>query len=176
MISSAAARPEVGEHHPYYTKYIDLVPEPDAIAALEGQLADMTPLLERITEEKGAHRYAPEKWTVKSVLQHLIDGERVFAYRALRAARADQTPLPGFDENTFAEMAGAESRPVKSLVEEMKALRRANLAMFAGLEEAAWQRRVKANDAEVSVRALAFIIAGHARHHVKLLRERYGCA
>jgi hypothetical protein len=173
VTQSAAVRPPANEHHPYYGKYIALVPESDGIAALENQLADMTPLLEGLSEAQGSLRYAPGKWSVKQVVQHVLDAERVFAYRALRFARADRTPVPGFDENTYAETAGADGRTLRSLADELALVRRANVEMFRGLEPVAWTRLGIANENEVSVRALAFIIAGHARHHVGLLRERY---
>jgi uncharacterized damage-inducible protein DinB len=166
-------RPEADEHHPYYAKYIALVPESEAVAALESQLADMLPLLQGLKETQGEHRYAPDKWSVKQVLQHLIDGERVFAYRALRAARADSTPLPGFDENAYADVAKLERRTLRSLADEWVALRRANVAMFGALDDEALRRRTVANGNEISARALAFIIAGHGRHHVGMLRETY---
>ena len=173
MITPTSMRPEADEHAPYYARYIVLVPESEPAKALEGQLVDMLPLLEGLKETQGDHRYAPGKWSVKQVLQHLIDGERVFAYRALRAARADQTPLPGFDENAYADAAKLEGRTVRSLVDEWVALRRANVAMFGGLDEEALRRRTVANGNEISARALAFIIAGHGRHHCGMLRETY---
>jgi hypothetical protein len=173
VISSTSMRPEADEHHPYYAKYIALVPEMDPVAALDRQLAEMTPQLNGLTEAQGDLRYAPGKWSIKQVLQHLIDGERVFAYRALRAARADRTPLPGFEENDWAERADVDRRTVRDLVEEWTTLRRANVSLFAGLGDEALRRRTIANEHEISVRALAFIISGHSRHHLNLIRERY---
>ena len=173
MIHSASMRPEADEHHPYYARYIALVPQAMPLPALEEQLAEILPFLRGLNEAKGSLRYAPGKWTVKQVLQHVIDGERVFAYRALRAARGDRTPLPGFDENAFADQADAGQRTIQSLADELELLRRANLAMFSSMSEEDLRRRTVANGHEISVRALAFIIAGHARHHTQLLRERY---
>ena len=173
MTVSTAVRPAADEHHPYYGRYIALVPESDAIEALEHQLADMLPLLRGLSEAQAALRYAPGKWSIKQVLGHVIDAERVFAYRALRFGRNDRTPLPGFDENPYAEAAGSDARTVTSLVSELESLRRANIAMYAGLPADAWARRGAANDTEVSVRALAFITAGHGRHHMAIIRERY---
>ena len=173
MTVSTAVRPAADEHIAYFGKYIALVPESDAIAALENQLADMLPFLRGLTEAQGALRYAPGKWSIKQVLGHVIDGERVFAYRALRFARADETALPGFDENPYAERAGSDERTVASLVKELEHLRRANIEMFAALPADAWSRRGAANGNPVSVRALAFITAGHAWHHMGLIRERY---
>ena len=173
MTVSTAIRPAADEHHPYYSKYIDLVPESDAIEALEHQLADMLPLLRGLTEAQGSLRYAPGKWSIKQVLGHVIDGERVFAYRALRFGRNDSTPLPGFDENPYAEAAESDARTVASLVGELESLRRSNIAMYAGMPAEAWARRGAANDNPVSVRALAFITAGHGWHHIGIIRERY---
>jgi len=166
-------RPEADEHHPYYAKYIALVPQAMPVPALQEQMDEILPFLRSIGEEKGGHRYAPGKWTVKQMLQHVIDGERVFAYRALRAARGDRTPLPGFDENAYAAQTDASHRTIQALADELELVRRANLAMFSAMNEEELRRRTIANEQEFSVRALAYIIAGHARHHAIVLRERY---
>ena len=173
MTVDTTTRPAPDEHAEYYGKYIALATEPDALGALERQLADMLPLLRRLEDTQGAFRYAEGKWSVRQLLGHLIDGERVFAYRAMRFARGDQSPLPGFDENIYAAAAGSDRLPVQSLVDELELMRQSSLALFRGLEPAAWLRRGIANDQEISVRALAFIIAGHGRHHVQILKERY---
>jgi hypothetical protein len=173
MTVATAGRPAADEHIEYYGKYIALVREADAISALRRELDDDLPLLRGLTEAQGAIRYAPGKWSVKQVLAHVVDGERVFAYRALRFARADETPVPGFDENVYAKLAGADERPLRGIVDEFEHLRYADIAMFEGLPEAAWLRRGSANGSPISVRALAYIIAGHCRHHAALLRERY---
>jgi hypothetical protein len=173
MTVATAVRPAADEHIEYYGKYIALVREADAIAALRAEVDDTLALLRTIPEAQGSQRYAPGKWSIRQVVAHLIDDERVFAYRALRFARADETPVPGFDEVTYAESAGADQRTLRSLVDEYESLRRADIAMFEGLPEAAWVRRGSANGNAISVRALAFIIAGHGRHHAGLLRERY---
>ena len=173
MTATSTIRPATDEYAPYYARYVALVPEGDALAALERQLDDMLLFLRGLSEAQGALRYAPGKWSVKQVIGHLIDSERVFAYRALRFARADRAPLPGFDQNIYAEAAGSDRRSLASLVEEFDLVRRSTLAMFRAFDEGAWPRRGVANQNEVSVRALAFIIAGHGRHHVGILRERY---
>jgi hypothetical protein len=173
VIQSPSMRPEADEHHPYYARYIALVPQAMPVPALQEQMDEILPFLRGISEEQGDHRYAPGKWTVKQMIQHVIDGERVFAYRALRAARGDRTPLPGFDENAYAAQSDASGRTIQSLADELELLRRGNLAMFETMSEEELRRRTVANDNEISVRALAFIIAGHARHHAHLLRERY---
>ena len=171
--ASTATRPEATEHNPYYSKYIALVTESDALQALERQMTDALALLRTIPESKGDHRYGPDKWTIKEVIGHVIDGERVFAYRALRFARADETPLPGFEENDYVPAGAFGRRTIADLAAEWELVRRANLAMFRGLDAESWRRIGKANDSPVSVRALAYIIAGHGRHHMGLLRERY---
>lgn len=168
-----AIRPASDEHHPYFGTYIALVPETEVIPALESQMAEMVGLLRGLTEAQGGLRYAPDKWSVRGVVAHVIDSERVFAYRALRFARGDRSPLAGFDENAYAPESGADARTLRSLADEFELLRRANLEMFRGFPAEAWTRRGEANGNEVSVRALAFILAGHARHHTGLVRERY---
>jgi hypothetical protein len=168
-------KPESDEYLAYYGKYIALVGD-DAIAALRKQAAGTPRLLKGVSEAQAMFRYAPGKWSVKEVLGHVMDGERVFGYRALRFARADRTPLPGFDENTWVPAAGFDRRTMAELAAEYEAVRAATLALFGSFDEAALVRRGAANNAEVSVRALAHIIAGHELHHVGLLRERYGLA
>ena len=170
---TTSVRPVADEHSPYYDKYIALVSEPDAVTALERQLEELLLFFRGLSEAQGALRYAPGKWSIKQVIGHISDGERVFAYRALRFARADATPLPGFDENIYAANGGFDQLPLASLVDGLEAVRRSSIALFRTLDDAAWMRRGKANDAEISVRALAYVIAGHARHHVGILKERY---
>jgi uncharacterized damage-inducible protein DinB len=167
------ARPAPGEFAPYYSRYIDLVPD-DLLRALREGVEETRRLLAPLPESKADFRYAPGKWSVKEVVGHLADAERVFAYRALRFARQDETPLPGFDENRWVPAAGFGARSLGSLLEELAAVRAASLAFFGNLDEAAWDRIGVANDARMSVRAIAFSIAGHEIHHRTLLRERYG--
>lgn len=168
-------KPEPDEYLEYYGKYIALVGD-DAISALRAQAAGSSRLLRSVNDSQALFRYAPGKWSVKEVVGHIMDGERVFAYRALRFAREDETPLPGFEENTWVPAGRFDRRPLPELVAEYEAVRTATLALFGSFDEAALMRRGKANGAEVSVRALAHIIAGHEAHHVGLLRERYGLA
>ena len=173
MNLSTAVRPAPDEYLAYYGKYIALVPENEALPALERQGEAMIEFLRGLSETQGALRYAPEKWSVKQVLGHVADGERVFAYRALRFARADETPLPGFDENHYVANATFDQQPLAELVDQLEAVRRGTLAMFRGIDGAAWARRGDANGSPVSVRALAFIISGHGYHHMGVLKERY---
>jgi hypothetical protein len=165
-------RPSPTEYAPYYGKYVALVPEDDILAALEAQLAELLALLRAVPEEEGNVRHPPYTWSVKEVVGHLTDGERIFGYRALRFARGDTTPLPGFDENEYARVAGFDNSPLADLVLEFEAVRRSHLWLFRNLPEAAWARVGEANGSAVSVRALAYIIAGHGRHHTAILRRR----
>jgi uncharacterized damage-inducible protein DinB len=169
-----ATRPAPGEHSPYYSRYIDLIPDGDIVATLERQMGETAEMLRAVPEAKGEHRYAPEKWTVKEVIAHIIDAERIFAYRLLRTARGDTTPLPGFDENEYARANRANSRTLADLADELAAVRRANLPLFRSLDDEEISRVGTANNAPISVRALMWITAGHERHHMVMLRERYG--
>ena len=130
--------------------------------------------LRGLSEHQGALRYAPEKWSVKQMLGHVADGERVFAYRALAIARGDQNSLPGFDENEYMRNVDFDRRSLRDLAAEYTAARQATLTMFRGFSDEAWQRRGTANNAGVTVRAIAHIVLGHERHHLNVLRERYG--
>ena len=144
------------------------------VEILETQHRETVEALRGISEERAGFRYAPEKWSIREVVGHLLDTERVMAYRALRIARGDTTPLAGFEENSYVEAAGFDARPLPDLVAEFGLVRTATLALLRGFDEVAFQRRGTASGWPVSVRALAFIIAGHERHHAGLLRERYG--
>ena len=167
-------RPEAGEYDPYYGRYIALVPDGDVVGALAGQLAHTIAPLRRLTDEDARQAYAPGKWTIAEVIGHVCDVERVMAYRALRIARGDTTPLAGFDENAYTPAGEFDARPFVSLLDELEQVRRATVALLAGLPASAWTRTGTVNAGPVSVRALAWIIAGHERHHSGLFRERYG--
>jgi hypothetical protein len=167
-------RPGPTEYAPFYAGYIAHVPEEDVLAALETQLADMLALLRAVPEAQGNVRHAPYTWSVKEVVGHLIDGERIFGYRALRFSRGDTTPLPGFDENEYARAAEFDRLPLRDLIDELEAVRRSNVWLFRNLPAEAWQRSGQANGTPVSVRALAYILVGHGRHHTAILRKRLG--
>jgi len=167
------AKPEPGEYAAYYEKYISLVPGNDVAHALEAQRLQTMQLFAGRSERDGNFRYAPDKWTVKDVLGHIIDSERIFAYRALRIARADKTPIEGFEQDDYVRSGGFNERPLASLAEEFAQVRNATLALFRSFSKEAWLRRGTANKNEVSVRALAYISAGHELHHRKVLEERY---
>jgi len=166
-------RPTPEEFAPYYGRYIDLVSGGDPLAALREGGEETRRMLEPLPESRGDARYAPDKWSVKEVVAHLADAERVFAYRALRFARKDETPLPGFDQDLWIAGGAFAQRTLRSLVGELRAVRAASLALFENLEQEAWRRIGTANDARMSVRAAAFAIAGHEIHHRRILRERY---
>lgn len=168
-------RPQPDEHSPYYSKYIALVPDDELTIA--AHLADQhheTVDALRKAKAKGDYAYGPDKWTVKEVVGHICDAERIFAYRALRFARGDSTDLPGFDENTYVPNSNAKTRSMEDLLEELWSVRAATLSLAKQLPESALSRRGSANGTPVSVRALLYIIAGHERHHLGVLRERYG--
>ncbi len=167
-------RPAADEHVAYYAKYIALAPGDDGLDALRATGESLLKLMKGVSDTQALHRYGPVKWSVKEVLNHITDGERVCAYRALRFARADRTPLPGFDENAWVPAAGSDRRPLAEIVEELRLVRAASVAMFGSFDAEALTRRGEANGNPVSVRALAWIVAGHSRHHETLLRERYG--
>ena len=168
------SRPEPDEYAPYFGRYIAEAGETDPLTTMRGQLETTAAAFAAVGEARAGYRYAPEKWSIRQILGHLADSERIFSYRALRMARADTTPLPGFDENDFVAAAEFDSRPLASLLEEWRAVRRATLTLFENLSEEATLRRGTASGGPMSVRALAWIIAGHERHHLAVLRERYG--
>ena len=168
------AKPDPSEYSPSYAGYVANVTEDDVVDAMEKQAAETAALLARVDEEKGTYRYAPEKWSVKQVVGHLTDGEHVFAYRALAIARGDKASLPGFDENEYMQNSNFDERSMRSIAEAYAAARASTLALFRGFSDEAWQRVGTANNNAVSVRALAHIVLGHERHHLKVLRERYG--
>lgn len=169
-------RPQATEYAPYYSKYIELVPESDVLAALKMQLDETLSLLRGVPEKVGGVRHAPYTWSVKQVIGHLTDCERIFGYRALRFARGDGTPLPGFEENDYANTGEFDRIPLNELVSEFESVRRSNISLFEHLPEAAWSRGGEANEKKITVRALAYIMVGHGRHHVGILRQRLGKA
>jgi uncharacterized damage-inducible protein DinB len=167
------ARPQNNEYPPYYAGYIAQVPDGDLVDALRSQIGETLSLVRAVPEERASHRYAPGKWSIKEVLGHMSDVERIMGYRMLRIARGDTTPLAGFDENAYVPMANFEARSLASLASEFEQVRRATVAFLEHLDADAASRRGTANNLEISARALAYIIAGHERHHVRILRERY---
>ena len=166
-------RPEATEYADYYANYISKVPGSDVLSVLESQRLQMPQLFAGRSERDGSFRYAPGKWTVKEVLGHIADTERIFAYRALRIARDDKTPLPGFEQDDYVRSGAFGDRTLAGLAEEFGAVRTASILLLRSFNEEAWSRRGVASQKEVTVRALGFMMAGHQIHHRIILEERY---
>lgn len=173
MTAGVIPRPRADEYATYYGNYISKVPEGDLLALLATQIGDTLKLFRGIPEARGTHRYAPDKWSIKEVVGHLCDTERIMSYRALRIARADATPLPGFEQNDYVPMGGFDGRTLADLAEEFAAVREATLHLFRHLDPAALMRRGTASGNPFTPRALAYVIAGHERHHVGILKAKY---
>lgn len=165
--------PERNEAASYYFKYIDRIASADIVGVLETQLEETLGLLEGISEDKSLHRYAPDKWSIRQLLNHINDTERVFLYRALWFGRGFDTPLPSFEENISAEAARSDEISWTRHLEEFRGIRLATVAFFRNLPAEAWSRNGIASGNPVTVRALAYITAGHLAHHVAILKERY---
>lgn len=165
--------PDRTEAAGFYFTYIDKVAGGDVLTVLESQLGETASQLERISDEHSLHRYAPEKWSIRQVMCHVNDTERVFAFRAFWFARSIESPLPGFDQDPTVAIAGADERSWTSLIDEFRTVRAATLSLFENLPADAWMRRGVASGNPFTVRALAYICAGHVTHHVGILRERY---
>jgi DinB superfamily len=166
-------KPEKNEYASFYETYVSLVNETDIILAMNQQLTEIGSLFSQMTDEKGLYAYAEGKWTIKQLLGHLIDGERVFAYRAFRISRGDATPLAGFDQDPYVENGNFNATKLTDLLEEFVSLRKSNILMFNNLLPKAWEFVGTASENKITTRALAFIMVGHIRHHVKILKEKY---
>jgi len=166
-------RPQEHEAAPYYFTYINQAPGEDALALIEAQVDEVVAFFSSISEEKSLSRYAPDKWSIRQVLNHLTDTERAFAFRALWFARGFDLPLPSYDQNIAAAGADADEVSWAAHIEEFRGVRLATISLFRNMPAEAWTRSGIASDNRFTVRALAFIIAGHLTHHVKVLRERY---
>jgi uncharacterized damage-inducible protein DinB len=170
------ARPQPGEYAgPMQGGYIARVKgEIDPLPALEAQRDQFVAQLRPLSDDSAAHRYAPGKWTIKQLVGHLTDAERIFAYRLLRIARGDQTPLPGFEENDYAAAGGSDARSIADLIDEWTSVRAATLTLVRSIDGDGWNRRGTASNAPISARALVYLILGHTDHHRGILEERYG--
>jgi len=168
-----ALRPVKSEFAEYYVKYVDRVPQGDIVAILRGQMKESFALLERVSAERAEYRYAPGKWSLKEVVGHVCDMEWVFTARALCFARGLAAPMPGVEQDDFMAAANFGSQSLAALLAQWRELRAANTVLFESFDAAAWKRTGIASDNPVSVRALVYIIAGHERHHMGILRERY---
>jgi len=169
------ARPAADEYAPFYGSYVARVPDiDDAISTLARQQDRFGRTLSLLSDEDAGHRYAPGKWSVKELLGHVVDVERVFAYRLLRIARADATPLPGFDENAYVPAARFDARQLADLLGEWSAVRAASIVLVRGIPADAWNRAGTANGQPISARALLYVMLGHVEHHLNVLHTRYG--
>src|SRR5271165_3626862 len=166
-------RPQTGDYATSYEQYISLVPEGEFLQILETQLQDWQRLVGKLSEAAADFRYAPDKWSIKEVLGHITDAERIFAYRLLRIARGDQTPLASFEQDGCIANGNFSARKLSDLLQEFSAVREATICLTSSLDHDAWYRRGTASQKEVSVLALAFIIAGHERHHRLILEKHY---
>jgi hypothetical protein len=167
-------KPEPGEYSPGFAGYVgEIGADEDILKVLDDQLDIVLQRLEGLSEDRANYRYAPEKWSIKEIVNHLSDVERIFVYRALRFARRDTTPLPSFDENAYAPETRADERTLADLLAEWADVRRATLAFFQHLPAGTWERLGTASGHPCSVRALAYATAGHVRHHLRVLGERY---
>ncbi len=166
-------RPSPAEYVTDFERYVSLVPEGDIVPAMRAQANDFRSRLDALTEPQAGCRYAPGKWTPREMVGHVIDCERIFGYRALCLARGESQSLPGFEQDGYAAVAGHDAVPLTELVEEFAAVRASHVQLFAHFDEPAWTRTGLVNGHSASARAMAFIIVGHLRHHVNVLRERY---
>jgi len=166
-------RPEPNEFAPYYNTYVSLIEDNAVMPVLDAQAGDIRGMFSGVPEERGAFAYAEGKWTIKELLSHLIDGERIFAYRILRISRGDKTPIEGFEQDDYIETSNANNRSFADLLDEFEHERRANLLLVKNLTDEASHRMGTASNNPVSVRALVYIMAGHVTHHINILQERY---
>jgi hypothetical protein len=173
MSAHRRIRPAADEFAPFYAGYVQQVPDGDIVEAMIGGAEISAALLGDLPDDIASRAYAPGKWTLKEVVLHCADTERIFAYRALRIARGDTTPLPGFDENAYTPLSGASSRTLEDILDELQSVREASVTLFSGLPSEAWTRRGMASGKEVSVRGIAWITAGHLLHHMGVIQDRY---
>ncbi len=173
MSAHRRIRPAADEFAPFYAGYVQQVPDGDIVEALIGGAEIAAALLGDLPDDIASRAYAPGKWTLKEVALHCADAERIFAYRALRIARGDTTPLPGFDENAYTPISGASSRTLEDILDELQSVREASVTLFSGLPSEAWTRRGTASGKEISVRGIAWITAGHLLHHMGVIQDRY---
>jgi hypothetical protein len=173
MSEAGLGRPQPSEYHPYFETYVSEVPEERILPLLVGQVDEVRRALDPVEEARAGFRYAEGKWSIRQVMGHLADTERLFAYRALCYARGEQQPLPGFDEDAYVAEGGFEAVPLAELVEEFCVTRESSVLLFQHLPEGTWVRGGVANKKVQTVRALAYILVGHVRHHLRVLHERY---
>jgi len=168
------SRPPESEYDPYFNRYISLVPEGNFLELLGVQTKETRDFFEKLSEETGNYRYAPDKWSIKEVLGHVMDTERVFAYRTLCIARGEQQSLPGMDQNQYAANADYDRIPLSKIAQHYTALRVSTFFLLEQIPDSAWERKGISNQKPITLRALAYIIAGHERHHMRVLAQLYG--
>jgi len=166
-------RPVAGEYAEYFQKYIDLVEGEDLLEQLSSSFAETRDFLREIPEDKWDYKYSEDKWTVKEVVLHTMDSERIFAYRALSFARRDETELPGYDHEAYIEVAKADTRSLPDIISEFETVRKATMSLFRSFDDAMLDRTGIANENNMSVLSLGFVLVGHERHHMNIIRERY---
>jgi uncharacterized damage-inducible protein DinB len=166
-------RPQKGDYADYFERYISLVPSGDFMEFLQTQREDLLRLLSPLSDQQAEFRYAAGKWSIKEVLGHVNDTERIFAYRLLRISRGDQTPLASFEQDNYVQTGNFTARTMKDLLDEFSAIRESTISLVQSLDAAAWQRRGVASQKEITTTALAFVIAGHVRYHHNLIEDRY---
>ncbi|UJF31297.1 DinB family protein [Paenibacillus hexagrammi] len=167
-------RPDSTEYYPYVSGYIHLVPDGDYISYLAKQLEELNALFAEVSEEQGSYAYAPGKWSIKEIIGHITDTERVMSYRLLRIARGDSDiSLPGFDQDSFIQSAAFSELTLETLLADFRAVRKATLTLLTTITDQAWLRKGLVNDNEISARAIAYTLAGHAQHHMNVLRDKY---
>ena len=174
MLLPMLKRPNIGDYSDHFQGYLDRVPDGDVLALLATQCERMQSLLRATSEEQGNHCYEPGKWSVKRLVLHLADGERMFCYLAMCLARGDEQAMPGFDENAYAQNDGSDNRTLASIRDDYASVRAATSTLFAGFNDLAWSKRGTANGNPVTTASLPWIIAGHDLHHYAILQERYG--
>jgi hypothetical protein len=172
MTTATVSRPQSTEYAPFYANYVALATEDDVVKALSKQLEEMLALLRGLPEATANTRHAPYTWSVKQVVGHITDADREFGHRAFRFSRKDPTPLPSFDEKTYTDNAPFDSRSLEELLDEFEHVRRANLLLFGRLKPEQWSLSGVASNNSVTVRALAYVILGHTRHHLNILHKR----
>lgn len=173
MTATTLTRPVAGEYAPFYQGYVARVPDGDLVAFLDEQMHEIAGVLDGLSESQGDHRYAPDKWSIKELVGHVTDAERVFSYRALRFARGDETPLAGFDQEPWVANSEAGGRTLRDMADEFRAVRLATITLARSLTDRQVARKGTASNYPVTVRGVMYIIAGHAAHHLAILRERY---
>jgi hypothetical protein len=167
-------KPPSSEYAPFYEGYIAAIPEGDIVDLLEQQVATLRDMAQNVPADRETFQYAPGKWTIREVVGHVNDAERVFGYRMVCISRGERASLPGFDENAYVTAANFNARTLRALVDEFALLRASNLSAMRALDAESWRRTGLANNHPVSVRALAYVMAGHVNHHLAILRSRYG--